>query len=114
MRRFFERAEQHALTHVEHVHGPEHYACGGKYSIRDAEGADLRAGEGGARRERTQKYQEFTDKTVQSGKADAAQREDNQEESKPGHGPGESTDLVELPRVITFVDHANDEEQRAG
>ena len=97
-----ERAEHHALEAPEHVGRAED----------DAADGDHRGDRGVL--ERAEQHHELSDEPVQAGKADGAEAHHHEHKRKLGDGLGETTVLGDHPGVTALVEHAHQEEQRAG
>ena len=64
--------------------------------------------------ERARDDHELADEAVGAGQADARHRDDDEERRVDRHHLGEAAELVEQARVAAVVDHADQEEERAG
>src|SRR5713101_3714819 len=95
-------AEENALGGPQQVAGGENDTSGGP-------GGPVPVGLIGAKKDK-----EFADEAVEHGQAERRERDKEEEGGELGHGSGETAVLGNLKGVAAVVEHADEEEERAG
>ena len=94
-------AENDALVHPEHIDRSENHSASSDNSIGDIH------------LERTEQNQELTHETIGAGQANRREHHDHKEGGKYWHHRENAAEILNQSRVTPFVDHADDQEERA-
>ena len=101
---------------VRFLHGPEKYPQQQAEQVPGSEDDSCRADDGKDRAKlvHPEEHQGFAHKAVQTGQAQAGQA-DKHHEARQQAQPGCQTAVVlDLPRMVAFVEHADQKEQGSG
>jgi len=98
------RAEEHLLHHQQHVRGAEHHAERRENSEPQRQ----------ARVEGAEQHQELADEAVRARHRDRRERDDDEERGEHRHHLRDAAVVADVPHVAALVEHAEQQEERAG